>query len=199
MLRGPSGGGKTTLLNLIGCIDSPTGGCLKLFGKQVASLFKFEVARQQSHMRVGIIYFLFSHAPLPHFLIFALPRACPDSRHACALTSVSRSTTRPAMPFSPTCGAQSARRGVYMALIPLPSPPSLFPLPPLFARTTRGRSDCNGVVERLAKRLATALVERLDRAAMPSPENRDPAESRPSSRTPSNRAHRACLSGGHAA
>jgi putative ABC transport system ATP-binding protein len=35
MLRGPSGGGKTTLLNLIGCIDSPTGGSLKLFGKQV--------------------------------------------------------------------------------------------------------------------------------------------------------------------
>ena len=198
MLRGPSGGGKTTLLNLIGCIDSPTGGCLKLFGKQVASLFKFEVARQQSHMRVGII-FLFSHAPLPHFLISALPRACPDSRHACALTSVSRSTTRPAMPFSPTCGAHSARRGVYMALVPLPSPPLSLSSPSSLCAYDAGRSDCNGVFERLDKRLATALVERLDRAAMSSTKNRDPAESRPSSPTPSILALRASLFRGHAA
>ena len=26
MIRGPSGGGKTTLLNLVGTIDSPSGG-----------------------------------------------------------------------------------------------------------------------------------------------------------------------------
>lgn len=28
MLRGPSGGGKTTLLNIIGTIDKPTGGSI---------------------------------------------------------------------------------------------------------------------------------------------------------------------------
>lgn len=28
MLRGPSGGGKTTLLNLLGTIDKPTSGTL---------------------------------------------------------------------------------------------------------------------------------------------------------------------------
>jgi putative ABC transport system ATP-binding protein len=28
MIRGPSGGGKTTLLNLIGTIDTPTDGIL---------------------------------------------------------------------------------------------------------------------------------------------------------------------------
>lgn len=28
MIRGPSGGGKTTLLNLIGTIDNPTSGTL---------------------------------------------------------------------------------------------------------------------------------------------------------------------------
>lgn len=31
MIRGPSGGGKTTLLNIIGTIDIPTGGYLGIF------------------------------------------------------------------------------------------------------------------------------------------------------------------------
>ncbi|ELP89495.1 ABC transporter, putative [Entamoeba invadens IP1] len=35
MLRGPSGGGKTTCLNMIGMIDKPTGGTLTLFGKEI--------------------------------------------------------------------------------------------------------------------------------------------------------------------
>ena len=32
LLRGPSGGGKTTLLNIIGCIDVASSGTLRLFG-----------------------------------------------------------------------------------------------------------------------------------------------------------------------
>jgi len=35
MLRGPSGGGKTTLLNLLGTIDKPTQGEVVLFGTKV--------------------------------------------------------------------------------------------------------------------------------------------------------------------
>ena len=34
-IRGPSGGGKTTLLNMIGTIDSPTEGTISLFGERV--------------------------------------------------------------------------------------------------------------------------------------------------------------------
>jgi len=37
MLRGPSGGGKTTLLNLLGTIDKPTKGTIGLFGSQIGS------------------------------------------------------------------------------------------------------------------------------------------------------------------
>jgi len=37
VLRGPSGGGKTTLLNIIGCIDNTTGGEMELFGKEISS------------------------------------------------------------------------------------------------------------------------------------------------------------------
>lgn len=35
MIRGPSGGGKTTLLNLVGTIDSPTTGTLELLGQRI--------------------------------------------------------------------------------------------------------------------------------------------------------------------
>jgi putative ABC transport system ATP-binding protein len=35
MLRGPSGGGKTTLLNLLGTIDKPTGGIVEILGTEI--------------------------------------------------------------------------------------------------------------------------------------------------------------------
>ena len=37
IIRGPSGGGKTTILNLVGTIDTPTRGSLRLFGKSVSA------------------------------------------------------------------------------------------------------------------------------------------------------------------
>jgi len=37
MLRGPSGGGKTTLLNMLGTIDKPTKGTIELFGSKIGS------------------------------------------------------------------------------------------------------------------------------------------------------------------
>jgi putative ABC transport system ATP-binding protein len=35
MIRGPSGGGKTTLLNLVGTIDSPSDGELYIMNKRI--------------------------------------------------------------------------------------------------------------------------------------------------------------------
>lgn len=37
MLRGPSGGGKTTLLNILGTIDQPTSGTVEILGKPISS------------------------------------------------------------------------------------------------------------------------------------------------------------------
>ena len=37
-IMGPSGCGKSTLLNIIGLLDRPSGGEIKLFGKQLAGL-----------------------------------------------------------------------------------------------------------------------------------------------------------------
>ncbi|KAG8340291.1 putative ABC transporter [Trypanosoma vivax] len=37
MIRGPSGGGKTTLLNMIGTIDTPTSGTIELMGSRISN------------------------------------------------------------------------------------------------------------------------------------------------------------------
>ena len=37
ILRGPSGGGKTTLLNIIGCIDTVTSGSIGMLGHEITA------------------------------------------------------------------------------------------------------------------------------------------------------------------
>jgi len=37
MIRGPSGGGKTTFLNLIGTIDNASSGIIKIWDKEINS------------------------------------------------------------------------------------------------------------------------------------------------------------------
>ena len=52
---GPSGSGKTTFLNLAGTLDTPSGGELRVFGEDVASLGK----RQRAELRLRKLGFVF--------------------------------------------------------------------------------------------------------------------------------------------
>ena len=52
---GPSGSGKTTFLNLVGALDIPTGGQLKVLGKELAALSK----RQRADLRLHSLGFVF--------------------------------------------------------------------------------------------------------------------------------------------
>ena len=56
MIRGPSGGGKTTMLNLIGSIDSSTGGELYIMDKKID---KFSTDEFLSELRLKHIGFVF--------------------------------------------------------------------------------------------------------------------------------------------
>ena len=56
MIRGPSGGGKTTLLNQIGTIDTPTGGTLEIRGKKIT---KESSDNDLSKLRLEHIGFVF--------------------------------------------------------------------------------------------------------------------------------------------
>jgi putative ABC transport system ATP-binding protein len=57
MIRGPSGGGKTTFLNIVGTIDQPTSGVVNLFGKPVP--FGPRSDGQLADLRLRSIGFIF--------------------------------------------------------------------------------------------------------------------------------------------
>jgi len=54
-ILGPSGSGKTTLINLISCLDAPTGGTLEVAGRSVGGLSEDELVE----VRRGVLGFVF--------------------------------------------------------------------------------------------------------------------------------------------
>jgi lipoprotein-releasing system ATP-binding protein len=60
-LIGPSGGGKSTLLNMIGLLDAPTGGSLFIEGEETSQL----VDAAKTRLRGRAIGFVFQH----HYLL----------------------------------------------------------------------------------------------------------------------------------
>ncbi|WP_371802295.1 ABC transporter ATP-binding protein [Candidatus Lokiarchaeum ossiferum] len=53
-ILGPSGSGKSTFLNMIGALDKPTEGVIKLSGKDISKMTKDELAEQRQ--RIGFVF-----------------------------------------------------------------------------------------------------------------------------------------------
>ena len=60
MIRGPSGGGKTTLLNLIGTIDSPSDGELYIMSQRIDGQSKDEFLSQLRLKHIGFVFQTFN-------------------------------------------------------------------------------------------------------------------------------------------
>jgi macrolide transport system ATP-binding/permease protein len=54
-LMGPSGSGKSTLMNLLGCLDKPTGGRYRLLGHEVSELSADAMAGLRNH-EIGFVF-----------------------------------------------------------------------------------------------------------------------------------------------
>ncbi|MGH7269882.1 MAG: ABC transporter ATP-binding protein [Polyangiaceae bacterium] len=61
-VMGPSGSGKSTLMNILGCLDRPTGGRYVLAGREVSRLRKTELAEVRS-LTLGFVFQNFNLLP----------------------------------------------------------------------------------------------------------------------------------------
>jgi len=61
-IRGKSGAGKTNLFKIMGLLAAPSGGCVRLFGKNVESLKEAEKADLRLN-RLGLVFQFFNLLP----------------------------------------------------------------------------------------------------------------------------------------
>ena len=101
-VTGASGSGKSTFMNLIGALDTPTRGSLQVEGQELGSLGSDALAQYRNAM-VGFVFQTFNLLPRMSALDNV---ALPSSIHA---TAIRTRATRPE-PALPVSGLPTARR-----------------------------------------------------------------------------------------
>lgn len=85
-ITGPSGSGKTTLLNLLGALDRPSGGTIRIAGRDIAAATPEEAGRFRNHS-LGFVFQ--QHHLLPQLSVLEnvlVPRLAGDWEETAATT-----------------------------------------------------------------------------------------------------------------
>lgn len=122
-VMGPSGSGKSTTMNILGCLDQPTGGVFRFMGQEVQSLTK----DQRSLLRRRYLGFVFQGfnllartTALENVELPLLYRGTPKAeRRAAAMRSLERVGLGPWADHTPAelSGGQQQRVAIARALV----------------------------------------------------------------------------------
>jgi putative ABC transport system ATP-binding protein len=125
-IQGPTGGGKSTLLQMLGGLDKPTTGSITLSGENLENMSENELAQTRSH-KVGFIFQTFNLIPTLSALEnvetalvpLGISGADRMSRSVTALESVGLADRASHLP-SELSGGQQQRVAIARALVKNP-------------------------------------------------------------------------------